>query len=225
MLNIGHRGAPRAVPENTIASFQKAMELGANGVELDVHLSKDGEVVVIHDETVNRTTNGCGKVADMTLAELRALSIKGGGTIPTLAEVIDALGKDAIIFIEIKSPDCGNKVIEIVRGYITQGWRRENLWIISFNHEVMGAIKKQAPELLTSATTEKMPPTLAQFASDANADAVTPCISYLTPDFVADARKRSLKVFVWTANSNEEIKKAHALGVDGIMTDDLGMLG
>lgn len=224
MLKLGHRGAPREFPENTIASFKRAIELGAAGIELDVHKSKDGEIVVIHDETVNRTTNGSGKVANMTLAELKTLNVKGGGSIPTLSEVLEALDKEVVVFIEIKAQGCEQKVADIVRDFIARGWANEKLWIISFDHALLARVKTYAPELQIGATTEKMPKTLAQYADDIQAGAVLPCIKYLSADFVVDARIRNLKIFVWTANDPKEISKARGFGVDGIMTDELALL-
>src|SRR6185369_17228462 len=98
---IGHRGASGYLPENSISSFRKAIELKADGIELDVHLCKSGEPVVIHDETVDRTTNGKGTVATLTLSQLRSLEIAPGETIPTLEEVLQKLGNDIHYFIEI----------------------------------------------------------------------------------------------------------------------------
>ncbi len=100
-LKIGHRGAPVQLPENTISGFHRAVALGVDGIELDVHLCKSGEAVVIHDDTVDRTTDGRGRVADMTLSELRGLRVNGTECVPTLAEVFEALG-DIRYYIEIK---------------------------------------------------------------------------------------------------------------------------
>ena len=112
---LGHRGYSAKYPENTILAFRKAIEAGADGVELDVWLTKDGEVVVIHDETVDRTSNGSGKVKEMALEELKELDFGNGERIPTLEEVFEALPEDAIVNVEIKDVDAVEKTAEIIR--------------------------------------------------------------------------------------------------------------
>ncbi|ASJ08776.1 glycerophosphodiester phosphodiesterase [Thermococcus siculi] len=117
VLVLGHRGYSAKYPENTILAFKKAIEAGADGVELDVWLTKDGEVVVIHDETVDRTSNGNGKVKEMTLEELKSLDFGKGEKIPTLEEVFEALPEDAIINVELKDVDAVKKAAEIVKSH------------------------------------------------------------------------------------------------------------
>lgn len=102
MLRIAHRGASGYAPENTLAAFKKALEFDIDVIELDVHLTKDNHLVVIHDKTVNRTTDGKGKVADKTLAELQKLDAGNGEKIPTLQEVLDLVNRKALVSIEIK---------------------------------------------------------------------------------------------------------------------------
>ncbi|WP_010477604.1 glycerophosphodiester phosphodiesterase family protein [Thermococcus zilligii] len=114
ILVLGHRGYSAKYPENTLLAFRKAIEAGADGVELDVWLTKDGEVVVIHDETVDRTSNGSGKVREMTLAELRELDFGMGERIPTLEEVFEALPEDAVVNVEIKDTEAVKKTAEII---------------------------------------------------------------------------------------------------------------
>src|ERR1700691_2371330 len=97
MLVIAHRGASGYEPENTLASFKKALEIGVDGIELDVHLSKDGNVMVIHDSWVNRTTNGIGRVENKTLKELQKLDAGNGEKIPTLQEVLDVINRKVLI--------------------------------------------------------------------------------------------------------------------------------
>ncbi len=120
MLKIGHRGAMGYAPENTLGSFAKALELGVDGIELDVHVCKSGEVVVIHDERVDRTTNGKGQVKEMTLKELKELDAGKGERIPTLEEVLDFVDRRAFIDIELKAEGIGNSVADIVRKYIQE---------------------------------------------------------------------------------------------------------
>ncbi|WP_394296993.1 glycerophosphodiester phosphodiesterase family protein [Palaeococcus ferrophilus] len=114
---LGHRGYSAKYPENTLLAFRKAIEAGADGVELDVWLTRDGEVVVIHDETVDRTSNGSGKVKEMTLDELKSLDFGNGERIPTLEEVFEALPEDAIINVELKDADAAEKAADIIKSH------------------------------------------------------------------------------------------------------------
>jgi glycerophosphoryl diester phosphodiesterase len=137
ILVLGHRGYSSKYPENTILAFRKAIEAGADGVELDVWLTKDGEVVVIHDETVDRVSNGSGSVKEMTLEELKALDFGEGERIPTLEEVFEALPEEAIINVEIKDPDAVEKTAEIV------GWNNpERVIVSSFSLEALKEYRK-----------------------------------------------------------------------------------
>ena len=114
ILVLGHRGYSAKYPENTLLAFKKAIEAGADGIELDVWLTKDGEVVVIHDETVDRTSNGSGRVKEMTLEELKALDFGSGEKIPTLEEVFEAVPEDAIVNVELKDVEAVPKAAEII---------------------------------------------------------------------------------------------------------------
>jgi len=114
ILVLGHRGYSAKYPENTLLAFRKAIEAGADGIELDVWMSRDGEIVVIHDGTVDRTSNGSGKVKEMTLEELRELDFGNGERIPTLEEVFDAVPENAVVNVEIKDVDAVKRTAEII---------------------------------------------------------------------------------------------------------------
>ncbi len=131
----GHRGASAEFPENTLAAFRRALELGVAGIELDVHLSADGVPVVIHDETVDRTTNGEGAVAGLTVAHLRELDAGQGEYVPTLAEVLDLVGDRVHVDIEVKANAAGEAVLREVRG-------RDTRWVISsFDWDVLRYVR------------------------------------------------------------------------------------
>jgi glycerophosphoryl diester phosphodiesterase len=114
MLRVGHRGARAYAPENTLASFKKALEIGVDATELDVRKTRDGELVVMHDADVKRTTNGKGLVSDMSLAQIKALS-SDGDKVPTLGEALDFLSGKVIVFIELKEQGCEEQVLAEVR--------------------------------------------------------------------------------------------------------------
>lgn len=220
-LKIGHRGAAGYAPENTLLSLQKAIDMGVDGIECDVHVCKSGEAVVIHDATLNRTTNGKGKVANHTLAQLKKLDAGEGEEIPTLEEYITAL-KGRILFIEIKDPRAVKEVARVIRRCVEKkGLKYEQLPVISFLWDALMEIKSTNPRILIGASpkTKPMPKTFAARAKAAGMWSANPCIDKLTQATVDNIRKHGLKMFVWTANTPAKISKAKKLKVDGIMSD------
>lgn len=212
MLKIGHRGAPAHAPENTIKSFRKALELGCEAIELDVHMCASGELVVIHDETLERTTNGKGKVADFSLQELKKLDAGEGEKIPTLDEVIDAAASKARILIEIKN----EKAADAVRQLIEKYGDYKNLVAISFNLSALESIKTSNSLIKLGFTFEEKVqlPDLSGYYS------INPSVDVIDREIVENAHKSGLKVFCWTVNNKEQLKIALDTGADGIMTDD-----
>jgi len=220
MLKIGHRGAMGYAPENTLASFAKALELGVDGIELDVHLCKSGELVVIHDRRVNRTTNGKGAVIDMTLAELKKLDAGKGQRIPTLSEVLDFVNRRAIIDIELKAEGISKSVAEVVRKYIQEfGWKNDLFMISSFDHHELMRCHGMIPEVPFGPLIAAKPLNYALFAQSMKADTIMPLYEFLNDEFVKDAHQRGLKVMTWTVNRPEDIKKMLNIGVDGIISN------
>jgi len=211
---IGHRGACGYAPENTLASFRKALELGVAGVEFDIQLSKDGQPMVIHDATLDRTTNGKGAVSNFTYAELKKLDAGGGQKILHLRDVLTLVDKRCDLLIELKT-DAMAQVEKIIRDAVANGWRYDQLWVLSFNHFQLKEICRINPSIKTCASFEQMPTALP----DIGAAAIGPYIGALNQALVDDAHKRGLKVFTWTCNTPEDITKAKALGVDGIIGD------
>lgn len=142
----GHRGVKGLVPENTLAGFRKAVEIGCHGVELDVRLTSDGQLAVIHDATLDRTTNGKGAVIDCTMTELKTLNAGDGQTIPTLAEVFELLkGSPMNIQIELKGPDTEEPAAELVREW---GFEERVTFTSFFHHRVL-RVKNRFPEVTT----------------------------------------------------------------------------
>lgn len=220
MWVIGHRGAAGHVPENTLLSFRRALEMGVDAVELDVHLSASGEVVVIHDDTLDRTTNGTGPVRDKTLAELQALQAGGVGHIPSLAEVLDLIDKRCRVFIEVKADEAALPAAFLIEWYVHKcGWRYDQLILISFHHHLLTDVTRANPNIVTGALFVGIPVHYAQIAADAGASYAMPGIGQCNAPLVEDAKKRGLKTVVWTANTPAQIEKAKALGVDGICSD------
>lgn len=218
MLKIGHRGASAYAPENTLTAFRKALTLGADGMELDVHLCKSGEPVVIHDETVDRTTSGKGLVAELTLSQLRSLGIGRDEHIPTLEQVLQ-LGKSLYYFIELKEAAAALPVAELVTKYIKQGWDSKRLTVISFNHEALYLIAKNFPALSIGASFEQLPEDFVARAKALNARAVIPHYQALTPEHIKQAHAAHVQVITWTVNEPEDIARLKAMRVDGLISD------
>lgn len=224
MWRIGHRGAGGYAPENTIASMRKAIELGVDGFEFDIQLSKDGVPVVIHDETLERTTNGKGLVNDFTWEELQKLSAGNkdfpNEKIPSLLDVIEFVDKRCRLFIELKAEESVAPVADVIKHAIKNlGWDYELFFVCSFNHLQIAEMKKLLPQIHTSALLVGIPVSLAQIAVDAGAWALSPAIHHVNQELVDDAHKRGLKVLAWTADRTQEIARARALGVDGIFSN------
>jgi glycerophosphoryl diester phosphodiesterase len=233
---IAHRGASAYAPENTLAAFKLAVKTGADAVELDVYQTKDQRLVVLHDKTLNRTTNGSGNVSDFTLDELKELDAGSwfdpkfkGEKIPALEEVIDALPDTTIIIIELKegshqSPGIEEDVIEIIR----RNKIADRVILKSFNQEVLQRLRKSAPEIPLCYVYAFRLPFLGivvdkgiSFGSifKINVEYLQPHRLLLSRSFVEKAHECGYKVISWGVNSPNQIMKAIDYGVDGIETD------
>jgi glycerophosphoryl diester phosphodiesterase len=219
MLKIGHRGAPAHVPENTIAGFKQAMRMGADGIELDVHLCKSGELVVIHDDTLDRTTNGTGPVALKTLSELRALNANGGEPLPTLAEVFDALGPNAYYFIEIKHADAAVLAATLMDAYVAKGFPSYRMMLISFQLEGLRAAREAFENLRIGASFDQMPPDAVQKAAALGAKTILPNYRLLKQTQIEKITEAGMEVVTWTINDRIDISRTRQMGVHGIMSD------
>lgn len=209
---MGHRGTPREEPENTLRSLRRALEIGVDAVEVDVHLSRDGRVVVIHDDTVDRTTNGHGRVRDLTFAELRKLDAGKGERLPSLEEVIDLVRGRAHLVVEVKDPAAGLPVLRIFQ-------EREifpEAHVISFWHPLVKALKEQEPRLRTGILLVGCPVDPAGLAQAAKAEALVLNYAYVTPELVAAAHAHGLLVYVWNIDDVETLKAYLPLNLDGI---------
>jgi glycerophosphoryl diester phosphodiesterase len=220
MLKIGHRGAMGYEPENTLLSFQKALDLGVDMVELDVYVCKTGELVVIHDDRLERTTNGRGCVWEKTLEELKNLDAGKGQKIPTLKEVFDLINKKVQINIELKGENTAEPVSEAIKYFILQnGWKEEMFLVSSFNHQELKKFKELMPNIRIGILITEIPINYAKIAQDLNAWSINPSMEFINQTFIDDAHSRGLKVLIWTVNSSEDIKRMKSLGVDGVFSN------
>lgn len=213
MIIFGHRGAPgyprRA--ENTIASFNKALQFGATGLEFDVRRCCDGRLVVIHDDTIDRTTNGRGRVAALSYDQLRQFDAGDGAAIPLLADVLDQFGARCLLNIELKDPEIAEDVQELVLAR-----HLERRVIVScFDWNELRPLTPAVPIALLASKTSN----LIEGAQDLGATAVHPRHDCVTPSFIETAHQANLKVHVWTVNHPADIARFRSLQVNGIFTD------
>jgi glycerophosphoryl diester phosphodiesterase len=212
---IGHRGAPLEAPENTLASFRRALDLGVAAVELDVQLTRDGRLAVIHDETLERTTNGCGPVADFTLAELRQLDAGQGEPIPALEEVLELARGRARLLVELKQPEAAPALLEVFRKHQAFGAARA----ISFWHPALKALKAAEPRLQTGALLVGCPADPVGLAHAAGADTLVLNYRYVNRELVAAARRRQIGVIVWNIDDPGILEPYLDLDLEAICTN------
>ncbi len=222
MLNIAHRGASGRFPENTLAAFGAAIAAGARMCELDVQLSRDGALVVIHDETVDRTTDGRGAVRDLTLAELKRLDAGvrfgagcAGERIPTLDEVMDFAGDRCALNIEIKAAGLEAPLCGAIRAHRAL----EHALVSSFEWPALEVVRHLEPRARIAPLASQWPARLLGAATEMGAAAINPRADLVTEDLCIAAHERNLSVYVWTVDDVREMRRMIAFGVDGIMTN------
>jgi glycerophosphoryl diester phosphodiesterase len=213
VIIFGHRGAPgyprRA--ENTIGSFRKALHGGATGLEFDVRRCADGRIVVIHDETIDRTTNGKGRVADLPYDQLRRFDAGGGESIPLLTEVLDEFGRQCLLNIELK--DCG--IAAQVKTLVLQRALHRQVIVSSFDWpELVPCL----PEIPIAPLSSKLR-NLISAAQELGATAIHPRKDIVTPALIQAAHEASLRINVWTINEPAEASAFQNMHVDGIFSD------
>jgi glycerophosphoryl diester phosphodiesterase len=212
---MGHRGAPIEEPENTLRSIRRALEVGVDAVEVDVHLSKDGRLVVIHDDRVDRTTNGAGRVKDLTFAELRRLDAGKGERLPSLEEVMDLVIGHAHLVVEVKAPEAGPELVRLFQ----ERDIFQHAHVISFWHPLVKSLKEHEPRLRTGVLMVGCPADPAGLARAALAEALVLHYAYATPELVTEAHAHNLLVYVWNIDDVETLKPYLAMNLDGIGTN------
>ena len=216
---FGHRGAAGHEPENTVRSVRRALELGADGVEVDVHFA-DGQLVVIHDDTLSRTTNGQGRVAEKPFTYLRSLDAGRGERIPTLAEIFDAVSRRAVINVELKGPNTAAPAVALIAEYVERrGWSYSDFLLSSFEYARIVDARRLCAQIRIGALTMKAPRDLRPFKDDISAWSLHVDRRGVTSKLVGNAHELGLKVFAFTVNQEEEIARMKWLGVDGVFSD------
>ena len=220
ILKISHRGASAYEPENTLRAIKQALGYAVDMVEIDVRETKDGQIMVIHDETLERTTNGRGYVHQMTYNELSKLDAGKGERIPTLQEVIDLVKGRVGLVVELKGSGTTDKVARI----LAENNFADQTLVTSFIHPAVKRIKELNPQLRTGVIFRSAPIKPSQLALDANANALFPYYKYVTTQMIEDAHGNYLTVNVWTVDTREEIEYYVRMGVDGVVTNKPDLL-
>lgn len=239
MEYVAHRGASHLAPENTLAAARLAWELGADAVEVDVHLSRDNQVVVIHDETTHRTTGVTHRVAKTNAAVLRRLdagSFKNGKyageKIPLLSEVLETVPEGRKLLVEVKT---GTEILLSLAQVIARSKKMDRVVIISFDFKVAAGAKKMMPEIPVYwlANSKKDRPSgtyrphereLIERARSKGLDGLGVHFGGVTADFAERVKGEGLKLFVWTVNKEDEARRLMSLGIDGLITDRPGWM-
>ncbi|MCS0788430.1 glycerophosphodiester phosphodiesterase family protein [Cytobacillus pseudoceanisediminis] len=230
--NIAHRGATGYAPENTVAGFDLAVDMKADYIEIDVQRSKDGELVVIHDTSVDRTTNGTGKVGDLTFDYLRSLdagSWKGeqfaGEPIPTFEEILDRYHGKVGILIELKAPELYPGIEEQVADNLKERNldkpQNEKIIIQSFNFESMKTMDQLLPNVPIGVLTSNRADTTAEALQEfsAYADWFNPSYGIVTEELVSQVHSLGMQIGSWTVRSQEAADFLFEMEVDAIITD------
>ncbi len=224
LLVLGHRGAMGHAPENTMVSFAKGLELGADMLELDIHVSRDGELMVMHDGEIARTTDGKGHIKDMTVAEIKKLDAGSkfdarfrGERVPRLIEVLDWAKTRIQLVIEIKgdplpTPGIEEKLIKLLREY----QMLDQVMVISFHHPAVKRVKEQEPSVMTGILYTGMLVDPVAAAHAARADSIRPSFSYWTPELVERVHAAGLGASTWIINNDADMDYCLPMGFDSV---------
>lgn len=231
---IGHRGVPSMAPENSLVGFKLAAELGLNWVEFDVQVTQDNQLVIMHDDTLNRTTNGSGAVHELTLKQLQTFSLiyhnkVTAFAIPTLAETMILLDKYQVVAnIELKLPEAltenqlapiRTKLLNSFLAYLDLSWPKELPLVSSFDHAILIQIRKIHPALPLGFLVEAPTESIINLAKQHIPAAVHTAYQFLTSEFISLANQQNIPILTYTVNSSEKAQELLDSGVYGLFTD------
>lgn len=213
LLTVGHRGLMGVEPENTLRAFRGAERAGLHAVELDLRLSRDGALVVMHDAEVDRTTDGSGPVGSLTVAQLRGLDAGGGERVPLFAEVVAAVATP--IQAEIKD----RAAADVLAGALRAPGLRERVTVTSFHDEALARVAALLPGAALGLVTGRGTRSAPERAARLGAGLVSCELAHLDADVVARCRAAGVRVLSWTVNTAAELARVRELGLDGVVTD------
>ncbi|MGR7813144.1 glycerophosphodiester phosphodiesterase [Lacinutrix undariae] len=220
VLKIGHRGAKNYVTENTIQSVEKALEFGVDAIEIDVHVCASGELVVFHDFTLDRITDGSGEVAKFTLSQLKELTVVGGYKIPTLTEVLRVINKKCILNIELKGKFTAAKTCEVIAFEIAENnWSYKDFILSSFQQKELEKVYQIDKNIPLAVLTKANVADAITFAKTIESKIIHPNFALLTEDNVKLSQQEGYAINTWTVNDPETIARMKRYGVNGIISD------
>lgn len=210
MIKVGHRGAAGYEPENTLASFQKAIDLGVDMVELDVHICKTGELVVIHEYFTDGTKNGRNFISELSLTELKT---------PTLNQVLDLIDKKVKVNIELKGRNTAEPVVNLIKEYVKNSRQYDDFLVSSFLYDELEKTRELDKNIKIGVLTKDISRGFIEFSKKIQAYSLNMRIDCINKEIVENAHKDGFKVFIWTADTAEEIEKAKEIGADYICSN------
>lgn len=219
ILRIGHRGAMGHITENTVESIQKAIELNCDVIEIDVFKIKSGELMVFHDDQLDRLTNAKGNIENYTYAELQKVKVAGTYQIPTLEKIIETIDRKAVLNIELKGSNTAEDTNRIIQLFASKGWSNANFIISSFKWEELEKMRSLNNTIDIAVLTEEEPADAIAFAKQINAVAINPHHKDLNAVNASKIKEANLKIYPWTVNNVEDINRMKELKVDGIITN------
>lgn len=219
-LVIGHRGARGHVAENTLASVKKALEMGVDGIEIDIFVCASGELVVFHDKTLDKLTDAKGYIESLAIDTIRKITVLGREPIPTLDEILDEINGEVVLNIELKGRRTAVPTHEMLNRYFSSGkLQPKDVFISSFDWEELRLFYEVNKEVPIAILTEDDPIDALPIAQSLSAFAINPNYLSLTPKNVKKIQQAGLKIYPWTVNDPLAIEKMKELGVDAIITD------
>lgn len=220
IIVIGHRGAKGHIAENTLPSIAKAIDLGVDGIEIDVFKCASGELVVFHDKTLENLTNSNGYIEELDLDSIQRIEVLDGYTIPTLNEVMDLIQGKVFVNIELKGNQTATKTNELLEKYFEkEEWSSEKVLVSSFIWEELEQIRKINQEVPIAILTEDDPLDAIPIGLELDAIAINPDYQTLNHKNIEKIQKKGFKIYPWTVNSPDDIQFLIDKGVDGIITD------
>ena len=220
MIKIGHRGAMGYIAENTIESIEKALEQGVDGIEIDVHVCASGELVVFHDLTLDRMTNGSGELSGWTLGELKVLRVNEKYRIPTLVEVLEFVNGRCMLNIELKGEGTAAPACDIIQSFIkTNNYTYDHFIVSSFQQTELETLYQLDDKIPLGVLTKASIDEAIQLAEKINTKYIHPNTAITSEKAVAAAQSKGYKIIVWTATMPDTIKRMKNYGVDGIISD------
>lgn len=217
---IAHRGASGYEVENTFESIQKAIDLGVDGIEIDVHMCASGEIIVFHDFTLDRLTNVIGPTSNFSLSELNQIKIKDKYTIPTLEAILELTKDKCWLNIELKGVNTATQTFELVEFFcIKNNYNRSNFLISSFQTDELKTFSELSNDFPLAVLTQASIEQAVDFAKEINAKTIHPHFSLLTEESCNSAKELGLQINTWTVNEKIDIEHVKRFAIDGIISD------